>query len=294
MSGSLRSSLLSRVFGIFIPDGRPAELVHLRRLFGGLTATAAAFAGLAALAYAGGGTSPGAAIIVLPIAVVVLLFWQFGARLLESLGKAMARGERQDEALMAMQEKEEHFRGLAYQDDLTGLPNQRLFDDRLGLAIKHSSREQTRLAVLYLDLDGFKAVNDSLGHGLGDRLLVELAGRIRDSVRGADTVARLGGDEFAVLLPQVTGAADAALVATKVLDVLSAPFRFGGAVVSITASVGVSLFPDDGLSAEDLVRSADTAMYRAKHRRRPPMLQAATGSSDDVPTEREGQWLQNS
>jgi diguanylate cyclase (GGDEF)-like protein len=275
-------------------DGQPAELAHLRRLFGGLTATAVAFAALAVLAFASSPTRRGISIIVLPIAVVLLLFWQLGARLLERLGRALAEGERLEGALVTMHEKEEHFRGLAFQDDLTGLPNQRLFHDRLSLAIKHSSREKSSLAVLYLDLDGFKAVNDSLGHGLGDRLLVELAQRIRGSIRAEDTVARLGGDEFAVLLPQVTGAADAARVATKILDALSAPFQFGSSRVSISASVGVSVFPDAGISADDLVRSADVAMYRAKHRGRTPLLHPATRSSDDLPTEPEGQWLQNS
>jgi diguanylate cyclase (GGDEF)-like protein len=193
-----------------------------------------------------------------------------GARLLKGLGQALGERDGLRVALAAMQAQEQHFRGLALHDELTGLPNQRLFDDRLGLAIAHSAREKSRLAVLYLDLDGFKVVNDSLGHSLGDRVLVELAGRIRGSVRSEDTVARLGGDEFGVLLPQVTGASDADRVVDKVLAALRSPFRLDGTEVAINASVGVGLFPDDGESAGALVRSADAAMYRAKHRRRVP------------------------
>jgi diguanylate cyclase (GGDEF)-like protein len=189
------------------------------------------------------------------------------ARLLKGSGQVEGERDGLRVALANMQEQERHFRGLAYHDELTGLPNQRLFDDRLSLAIAHSSRERSRLAVLYLDLDGFKAVNDSFGHGLGDRVLVELAGRLRGSVRGEDTVARLGGDEFAVLLPQVTGAADAGRVVHKLVDALRAPFVVDGSEVAIRASVGVAVFPDDGDSAGALVRSADAAMYRAKQRR---------------------------
>ena len=211
-------------------------------------------------------------------AVAEIARWRrLGVRLLKSLGQAVGERDGLRTALAAMEEQEEHFRGLAYHDELTGLPNHRLFDDRLGLALAHSSRERSGLAVLYLDLDGFKAVNDSLGHGLGDRVLVELANRIRGSVRGEDTVARLGGDEFAVLLPQVSGAAAADRVVEKVLDAVRIPFRFDGAEIAISASVGVGLFPDDGESAGALLRSADAAMYRAKHRR--PVLQHATDSA---------------
>jgi diguanylate cyclase (GGDEF)-like protein len=277
-------------------DGHAAELIRLKQLFGWLTTAAAAFAGLAAVTAAFPGGRPGlrtSIVIALPVAIAIVLFWQLSARLLESLGQAHAERERLQVALGTMQENEEQFRSLAYHDDLTGLPNQRLFHDRLSVAIQHCAREKSRLAVLYFDLDGFKAVNDSLGHGLGDNLLVELSDRIRGSVRAEDTVARLGGDEFAVLLPQVAGPADAMWVSTKVLDALSAPFRFGSSEVSISASIGASLFPDDGASAEDLVRSADTAMYRAKHRGRAPLLPPPK-ARHDVPTEREALWLQNS
>jgi diguanylate cyclase (GGDEF)-like protein len=255
-------------------DGHPVEVAHLSRLFGWLTAAVAALMAVAGMLLARAPGGRGGSILVLPIAVGLLLFRQFGARLLESLGKAITDKERLEGELASLHEEEERFRGLAYQDALTGLPNQRLFHDRLGMAIEHSVREKSRLAVLYLDLDGFKAVNDTLGHGLGDRLLGALGARIRGSVRGEDTVARLGGDEFAVLLPRVARAEDAARVASKVMEAVSTPFHFGGSVVSISASVGVSVFPDDGRSAEDLVRQADAAMYRAKHRGR-----ASTGQA---------------
>jgi diguanylate cyclase (GGDEF)-like protein len=195
---------------------------------------------------------------------------RLGARLLGSLGQALGERDGLRAELAAMQELKQHFRGLALHDELTGLPNHRLFEDRLSLAMTHAARRKSRLAVLYLDLDGFKAVNDSHGHGLGDRVLVELARRIRGAVRGEDTVARLGGDEFAVLLPQVTGAEAAGLVVHKVLDALRAPFRFEGSEVVISASVGMGVFPDDGESAGALVRSADAAMYRAKQGRPMP------------------------
>jgi len=158
-------------------------------------------------------------------------------------------------------------RELAYHDELTGLPNRGLLYDRLGLAIAHAYRQASHLAVLFLDLDDFKAVNDSLGHGSGDRLLVDLATRLRRSVRAGDTVARFGGDEFVVLLDGVSGAEDAAHVAAKVLEAVRAPFRLEGHGVSIGASVGVSVYPADGTSPDALVRSADAAMYRDKHRR---------------------------
>jgi len=146
------------------------------------------------------------------------------------------------------------------------LPNRSLFHDRLGLAITHTSRQKGQLALLYLDIDDFKGVNDSFGHGSGDRVLVELAGRIRAAVRAEDTVARLGGDEFVVLLAQVSGAGDAERVAVKVLDAVRAPFRVDGHAVALAASVGVSVYPGDGTSPDELVGSADRAMYRDKQR----------------------------
>ncbi len=250
-------------------DDRGADLAGPRPILAWLAPAAAAFAALAVVAGAAFRDRPtvfGALTIAGALATVFLLFRWFAARVRESLNDASAGHERLETELAAVREAKEEFRVLAYHDDLTGLPNRSLFHDRLGLAITHSSRQASHLAVLFLDLDDFKGVNDSFGHASGDRVLVELAGRIRRTVRAEDTVARLGGDEFIVLLAQVTGAGDAARVAAKVLDAVRAPFRLDGHDVSIGVSVGVSVFPGDGVSPEELVRSADQAMYRAKER----------------------------
>jgi diguanylate cyclase (GGDEF)-like protein len=252
---------------------RDAHLAGLRQLVGWLAPVSAAFAALAVAAGAAfrdRSTFVGALAIGGAVALVFLLFRRLAAQVLESLDDASAGRERLETELAAVEEAKEGYRSLAYHDGLTGLPNRSLFQDRLGLAITHSSRRQGRLALLYLDIDDFKGVNDSFGHGYGDRVLVELAGRIRAAVRAEDTVARLGGDEFVVLLAQVTGAADAARVAAKVLEAVRPPFRVDGREVSIAASVGVSVYPDDGTSSDDLVRHADGAMYRDKQRQATP------------------------
>jgi diguanylate cyclase (GGDEF)-like protein len=159
---------------------------------------------------------------------------------------------------------EEQVRNLAYHDTVTGLPNRLLFQDRLALAVAQAHRHHQRLAVLFLDLDRFKIINDSLGHSIGDRLIREVAGRLRTCLREGDTVARLGGDEYTLLLPHVGQAVDAAKVAKKVLDLVRIPFDIDGRELFVTASIGISLYPDDGRDAEALVKNADTAMYRAK------------------------------
>jgi diguanylate cyclase (GGDEF)-like protein/PAS domain S-box-containing protein len=159
---------------------------------------------------------------------------------------------------------EEEVRRLAYHDGLTSLPNRILFRDRLAVALSHAVRQGTGLAVLFLDLDRFKVINDSLGHTLGDRLLQAVAGRLRSCLRDGDTVARLGGDEFTLLLPGIADAVAAARVAEKVLEVLRQPFDVEDRELFLTGSVGVALYPEDGSDAEALVKNADTAMYRAK------------------------------
>jgi diguanylate cyclase (GGDEF)-like protein/PAS domain S-box-containing protein len=163
---------------------------------------------------------------------------------------------------------EEQIRSLAYRDPLTGLPNRLLFADRLALAVAQAHRHGQRLAILFLDLDRFKVINDSLGHGAGDRLIEDVAARLRACLREGDTVARLGGDEFTLLLPDVASPVDAARVADKVLHALRQPFPRDGRELFVTASIGISLFPEDGRDAETLVKHADTAMYRAKERGR--------------------------
>ncbi len=159
---------------------------------------------------------------------------------------------------------EEQIRSLAYHDALTGLPNRLLFQDRLTMAIASAHRRKQRLAVLFLDLDRFKLINDSLGHSLGDRLLQAVADRLEGLVREGDTVARLGGDEFIVLLPELARNSDAAKVSGKILEGLRLPFTLAERELYVTASVGVAIYPHDGADAEALVKNADTAMYRAK------------------------------
>jgi diguanylate cyclase (GGDEF)-like protein/PAS domain S-box-containing protein len=153
---------------------------------------------------------------------------------------------------------------LAQHDYLTGLPNRMLLNDRVSQSIGASRRHQKKVAVLFLDLDGFKHINDSLGHPVGDKLLQSIAGRLVGSVRSSDTVSRQGGDEFIVLLAEVEHAEDAAIVATKVLGVVAEPHSIDQHDLHVTTSVGISVYPDDGLDAETLVKNADTAMYQAK------------------------------
>jgi diguanylate cyclase (GGDEF)-like protein/PAS domain S-box-containing protein len=153
---------------------------------------------------------------------------------------------------------------LAQHDSLTDLPNRVLMNDRLVEAIELSKRRERKLAVLFVDLDRFKRVNDSLGHVVGDRLLQSVACRIFTCVRSSDTVSRQGGDEFVILLWDVRHAEDAALTADKILRALRQPHRIGEHVVHVTASIGVVTYPDDGADAETLFKNADFAMYHAK------------------------------
>jgi diguanylate cyclase (GGDEF)-like protein/PAS domain S-box-containing protein len=163
---------------------------------------------------------------------------------------------------------EDQIRQLAYHDPLTGLPNRLLFTDRLAVAVAQAHRLGHAVALLFLDLDRFKLINDSLGHSIGDRLLRSVADRLRAAVREGDTVARLGGDEFTLLLPGITHPHDALRIADKILASVRQPFELSGRELYITASLGISVYPEDGLDPEALVKNADTAMYRAKDRGR--------------------------
>ena len=158
----------------------------------------------------------------------------------------------------------ERIRFLAYYDALTGLPNRTLLADRMAKAIATAQRNGTRVALLFMDLDGFKHVNDSLGHLLGDTLLQRVAERLGQQTRRADTLARFGGDEFVVLLTEVEGPDSIATAARRCLDALSTPFALDGHDIDITASIGISVYPDDGDALEALIKNADTAMYQAK------------------------------
>ncbi|HEY7698775.1 MAG TPA: diguanylate cyclase, partial [Vicinamibacteria bacterium] len=159
---------------------------------------------------------------------------------------------------------EEKLAYLTHRDPLSGLFNRRLFRERLELAVREAAGQGSGLAVLLLDVDRFKAVNDSLGHGIGDRLLEVVAGRIQDNVKDGDVVARLGGDEFGVLLPNVAGEEEALEAAQRLLEAMVPPARLGDYEIVVTASIGVALYPDHGETAEEILQRADKAMYRAK------------------------------
>ncbi len=159
--------------------------------------------------------------------------------------------------------KEKSLQKLAFRDPLTGLPNRLLLDDRLNLAIERCTRDETRLALLFIDLDGFKPVNDTFGHRIGDALLVEVSRRLTANARATDTVARLGGDEFLVLLegnPDTDATTD---VAQRIIDDLKLPFLSAGLTCQISCSIGITTYPD-GSPRDDLIAHADAAMYSAK------------------------------
>lgn len=163
-----------------------------------------------------------------------------------------------------VKENEERIRSLAYFDPLTGLPNRRLFYDRLTMAVAHAHRSGHRLAVMFVDLDRFKRVNDSLGHGIGDKLLQEVATRLVASVREDDTVARTGGDEFVIMLSEVDDVEGVVMIARRIIEMFTKPMMIEGNELVVTCSVGVSFYPDDADEAEFLIQNADSAMYRAK------------------------------
>ncbi|MCW8918815.1 MAG: diguanylate cyclase [Gammaproteobacteria bacterium] len=163
-----------------------------------------------------------------------------------------------------LKEDEEQIRSLAYYDPLTNLPNRRLFKDRLSMALAHAHRSGGRLAVLFIDLDRFKQINDTLGHGVGDLLLQEIATRLHNAVREDDTVARMGGDEFIVLLSEVTEVASVTACARRIITAMAQPIAAGAEELLVSCSIGISLYPDDGTDCETVVRHADEAMYRAK------------------------------
>ncbi|MBF0154567.1 MAG: diguanylate cyclase [Magnetococcales bacterium] len=167
-----------------------------------------------------------------------------------------------------LREAEEKLRFMAHHDPLTGLPNRVLFLELLERTLARAQREQKTLAVLFMDLDRFKQVNDSLGHDIGDMLLREVSRRIRSCLRDADTLARLGGDEFVLLLSVVTDGDAVALVARKIIDALNEPFELKGNTCRIGSSVGAALFPKSGHTPEELVKRADMAMYAVKKRGR--------------------------
>ena len=153
---------------------------------------------------------------------------------------------------------------LAQHDALTDLPNRILLNDRMTQAIALAHRHGKQFALMFLDLDRFKEINDSLGHAVGDQLLQSVAKRLEAAVRGSDTVCRLGGDEFVILLAEIEHVQDAALSAQNIFAVLTPTHRIDHFELQVSVSIGISIYPDDGLNIDALIRNADAAMYQAK------------------------------
>ena len=173
-------------------------------------------------------------------------------------------GTGRDRAVRLAAGMTEELRHVAQHDNLTGLPNRALFSDRLNQELARAKRHDDRFALMFLDLDNFKPINDNFGHAMGDLMLQQVAQRLRDSIRDSDTVGRIGGDEFVVLMPELTDSNTAHHVAEQVCDALRRPFVIDGRALTISCSVGIALYPDDGGDEAALTRRADAAMYRAK------------------------------
>jgi diguanylate cyclase (GGDEF)-like protein/PAS domain S-box-containing protein len=182
-------------------------------------------------------------------------------RIEEDLKKTAAELMRSNEELKLSGNQLRH---LAYHDNLTGLPNRKQFYERMKESLEDASNNNKLVALLFLDLDGFKQVNDTLGHDTGDTLLKIVAQRLKGCLRGSDTVSRLGGDEFTVILPTIRKEEDAAIVAGKILASLAQPYTIEEHNIEVTVSIGISIYPLNGDSVENLITKADAAMYAAK------------------------------
>jgi diguanylate cyclase (GGDEF)-like protein len=165
-------------------------------------------------------------------------------------------------------EADAKIRKMAYHDALTHLPNRVLFVDRLKVAMASAQRHKQKLAVMLLDLDQFKDINDTYGHNVGDQLLRSVGNRLTGLLRKSDTVSRMGGDEFFLLLPELTRVNDAVKIAQKIMDAFKEPFVFDGHKLNITTSIGIALYPNDGKQVDILLINADIAMYHAKQKGR--------------------------
>ena len=171
---------------------------------------------------------------------------------------------KQKEAEDKLKEQKNILHYQAHHDALTGLPNRTLLNDRLEQAIEKAKRSKTSMALLFIDLDHFKEINDSLGHEMGDKVLTEVTQKLKETIRDEDTLARLGGDEFTIILEGIAEGHDASVLAQKLLKVLSKPLNIEGHELYVSSSIGISLYPDDGTSAQNLLKYADSAMYKAK------------------------------
>jgi diguanylate cyclase (GGDEF)-like protein/PAS domain S-box-containing protein len=189
-------------------------------------------------------------------------------RVLERTNELTVANEQLQKEIFERVQAEQRIWHVAHHDALTGLPNRALLHDRLEQALTQARRDKHRVGVVFIDLDRFKSINDSLGHAVGDELLKKVAMRLGRVVRAIDTVSRLGGDEFIIVLRELGCAGDAVLVVEKILRALALPITVHGHDLCVTPSIGISMFPDDGLEALQLMKNADTAMYAAKARGR--------------------------
>jgi len=171
------------------------------------------------------------------------------------------------EAQKLIEKQAKKLQHQAYNDLLTDLPNRALFTDRLTQNIKSASRNEEQFALLFIDLDKFKQINDSLGHDVGDKVLIEASKRLKKSIRSEDTVARLGGDEFTIIITKLQSLNSASFVAKKIIESMREPIEINEQKLYISASVGISIFPDDAKDEHNLIKFSDEAMYKAKERR---------------------------
>ena len=182
----------------------------------------------------------------------------------EQIAKLTKANTSLEKQISEYKKREEQLTYLATHDPVTGLPNRVLFNEHLTVALHRAHRNLQELTIMWLDLDYFKNVNDTLGHRVGDKLLRAVGNRLRNLLRKSDTVSRMGGDEFLLLLPEIAETDGVCLVAQKILETFQKPFVLGNHEIDITTSVGIAIYPADGEDVDNLLRSADIALYQAK------------------------------
>jgi diguanylate cyclase (GGDEF)-like protein len=185
---------------------------------------------------------------------------------LQRIGALLRRDSLLTEKITRLEQEVESARRFAFHDELTGLPNRRLLADRFHQLVTRGARHHKQVVLLFLDLDGFKGLNDALGHAGGDSVLEQVAARLVDCIRASDTACRYGGDEFVVLLPDFNSQAEAVATAEKIRARLAAPYAVGCRAITITTSIGMAIFPSDGCELNELIQAADRAMYSDKAR----------------------------